>query len=206
MLAGVFRPISVLLLTLVASASAGPRSGKVVRIERRVQKSGPIRVCEIKPTGAGMCFGDAPVPGDIIAVLDEQQVFGEVQINEVRSQNAQCDSMWNITGEVLRGDLSNSQWGRSLGVIDGRLDRRTAHKFPEDHLPSAPSGRPDEHVIAAVDRSGAGTTDIVLTQYGCDSNGAPSSQGSEQCFDLWSHDNPAGWHRVRQMLLTPCFR
>jgi hypothetical protein len=205
MLVGVSRPI-LLLLAFTATAAGDPRSGKVVRVERRLQKSGPIRVCEVKPNGSGMCFGDAPASGDLIEVVDEQQVFAEVRIGEVNAQSASCDSMWNIKGEVLRGDLTNSQWGRSIGVVDTRLDRRSARKIAEDHLPPPPSGRTDERVIGAIDRTGAGSIDIVLTQYGCDGNGTPNPQGNEQCFELWSRDQPAGWHRVRQMLLTPCFR
>jgi hypothetical protein len=203
----VIRPISLLLLACAASAGAEPRSGKVVRIERRLQKSGPIRLCEIKANGGGQCFGDRPADGDVIAVLDEQQVFAEVKITHIEPpQDARCDAMWAITGDVLRGDLSGSQWGRSIGVIDTRLDRRNARKLPEDRLPTAPSGRPEEKVIGAIDRTGSGSPDIDLTAFQCDSNGQASAQGNEQCFEIWSHDQPGGWHRVRQMLLSPCFR
>ncbi len=200
------RPISLLLLACAASAGAEPRSGKVVRVERRLQKSGPIRLCEIKANGGGQCFGDRPSDGDVIAVLDEQQVFAEIKIVHIEPMNAQCDSMWTVTGDVLRGDLSGSQWGRSIGVIDTRLDRRNARKLPEDRLPTAPSGRPEEKVIGAIDRTGSGAPDIDLTAFQCDSNGQASTQGNEQCFEIWSHDQPGGWHRVRQMLLSPCFR
>ena len=202
---GVFRPL-LLLLAIAASATAEPRPGKVVRVERRLQKSGPIRLCEIKANGGGQCFGDRPVEGDVIAVLDETQVFAEIRVAKVEGMNAQCDSMWTVTGEILRGDLAGSQWGRSIGVIDTRLDRRNARKLPEDRLPTAPSGRPEEKVIGAIDRTGTGTPDIDLTAFQCDPSGLPSSQGSEQCFEIWSHDQPGGWHRVRQMLLSPCFR
>ena len=209
MLPLVLRAISVVLVLAAPLGPAGaePRvSGKVVRVERRSRPSGPLRMCEIKSDGSGMCFGDAPVRGDIALIADEQQVAGEVRIDEVTALNAQCDSLWKVTGEVLAGDLSNSQWGRTIGVINGRLDRRTARKLPDDHLPTAPSGDADQRVIGAVDRTNSGSADVLITQYTCDLNMQANVQGNEQCFDLWSREQPGGWRRVRPMLVSPCFR
>ena len=198
--------LRVLPLLLVGATAFAAPQGKVVRVERRVQKSGPIRVCEIRPNGTGMCFGEQPGKDDVVEVIGDDQVFAEARVVEATSQSATCDSMWNVKVEVLRGDLSNSQWTRSIGVIDTRLDRRSARKIPEDKLPPPPSGNSEENTIAAIDRTGKGSADIALTRFACDAGGAANPSGSEQCFGLWTHDQPSAWKLARTLLVSPCFR
>ena len=199
---GVLRPLLLFLIAVPAVASA--RDGKVVRVERPFVKSGPIRICEISRDASGLCIGERAKPDDIIVVVDETQVLAEVRVVDVTNQGGtSCDAIWKFRGELLRGDVSGVSWARALGVIDSRLDRRSAHKLTEDKLPAAPSS--EEHVIGAVARGSGPEPDIELTQYTCDANAQPTAQGGDVCFRLWSREG-GGWKPQRETLVSSCIR
>lgn len=192
------------LLLLAIATPAFARDGKVVRVERPFVKGGPIRICEVSRDASGLCIGERAKIDDIIAVVDETQVLAEVRVVDVTSQGGSaCDAIWKFRGELLRGDVSNVSWARALGVIDSRLDRRSAHKLPEDKLPQAPAT--EEHVIGAVARGSGAEPDIELTQYTCDANAQPTQQGSDVCFRLWSRE-ASGWKPQRETLVSSCIR
>jgi hypothetical protein len=173
------RPWCVLLVGALCLPAAGaPRSrpaGKVVRVERNRGTTAIPRVCDVRPSGAGTCIGTEPVPGELIVVLDETGMIAQVRILQATGYSTggpiACDSLWAIKTELVRGDLSNVAL-RAVGVVDPELQPRKARVLAKERYPAAPSGRPDEHVVVAVDRDGDREPDIVLTQSSCDGSGS----------------------------------
>lgn len=173
----------VLVLVLWSlTAIAWPR-GRVIRVERtnRGATVAP-RFCLLRAEG-GMCFGEQPVPGQIVRILDEQHVVAEIQIAEATSSVAGCPNVWMVkTREVNSVPIDSD----GLGVIDPHLDPNRAHTLDRAHIPASPSGLSGEDVWQAIDRDGDGSADIVVTRYVCDSAGKPVTQGTTYCIDVWA--------------------
>ncbi|HEX8112419.1 MAG TPA: hypothetical protein VF516_32035, partial [Kofleriaceae bacterium] len=179
---------------------AGP-SGRVVRVERSGSSRIPPRLCEIHGDG-GNCVGDEPRAGQTVAVLDEHHVVAEVQIVEATSFSASCPMLWTVKTRLLRGAPVDSD---EIGVIDPSLDTARAHLINRTQLPSSPSGLPDDEVWRAIDRDGDGAADILITRYGCDASGRPTSAGNPQCIDLWARTG-ARMTRTTQLNFALCNR
>lgn len=190
MLGGMLRFASLVgAMALVATAWGAPAPrGRVVRVERPRGNPNIIPIlCELKPDGSGMCVGTSPTIGDTILVVDENKTVAEVRVTKSSPLNPKCDTLWQITGEVLRGDMTQARANRAIGLIDRGADPRTARRMEESRLTS-PSTNPDVHVGLGIDRDGDGNADILVTQYACDSNGQPtgSSGAVDYCIDIWS--------------------
>ncbi len=185
---------------LVLPAAAGP-SGRVVRVERSGGSRIPPRLCEIRGD-SGNCIGDEPRAGQIVAVLDEHRVVAEVQILEATSFSPSCPMLWTVKTRLLRGAPTDND---EIGVIDPSLDTARARLINRAQLPSSPSGLLDDEVWRAIDRDGDGAADILITRYGCDSSGRPTSAGSPLCIDLWARTG-ARMTRTTQLNLALCNR
>ncbi len=157
-------------------ANAGPRKGKVVRVERSRGRTSIPRVCDVRGDLTGTCLGPEPVTGETIAVLDETGVVAEVRIKAATPFSAgstSCTSLWNVTTDVIRGDVAAVAM-RTIGVSDPELNLRRARNLPREQFPQSPSGRSNEVVVMAVDRDGDATADLVLTQGPCDTSASSS--------------------------------
>lgn len=199
--------VLVASIALGTSAGATPRAGKVVRIERRSRgPDGIPRYCDVRDDGqgpVGTCLGTQPTLGAVVDMVDDVRVFAQVRITEATLfQN--CKGIWTIKGSLQHGDLNAVGTGRALGLIDGGLDVRTAHRIPNDLGRTAPSGRTDERVFAAVDRDGKGNEDVVITQYVCDPQGQPNATGMAQCMDVYSRTG-GRLSRAQQTIIAGCF-
>ena len=162
------------LVGLAPQSFAKP-AGKVVRVERARGVGSTPRVCDVRPSGAGTCIGSAPIPGEIIVVLDENGVLAQVRILDATGYSTggpiACDHLWAIKTELVRGDLTNVAQ-RAVGVVDPAVQPRKARVLAKERYPSPPSGKVDEHVVVAVDRDGDHEADILLTQSSCDGSGS----------------------------------
>jgi hypothetical protein len=178
-----------------------PPSGRVVRVERSgISRIAP-RLCDIHGE-LGNCVGDEPRPGQIVVVLDEHHVVAEVQILEAASFSASCAMLWTVKTRTLRGSTLE---GDGIGVIDPGLDPNRAHLIERAHLPSSPSGSPDDEVWRAIDRDGDGAADILITRYNCDASGRSTSTSVTSCLDLWSRTG-ARMTRTTQLNFALCNR
>lgn len=176
------------LLLVVAGAlpaAGAPRAkGKVVRVERQRASSEPPRICDVSSDKNGNCFGNEPKTGDVISLVDESGIVGEVRVTEVApfslggrgGQTKGCDGLWTVKTELVRGDLSNTA-GRTMGVIDPAMHPRLGRMIPKEQL-SAPSGRSDETPAVGFDRDGDHIADIILSQSTCDGSGSV-------CIEEW---------------------
>lgn len=197
------RLVVLLGCTLIATvASAEGPAGRVLKIER--PRSSPVTaplLCEIKADLRGTCIGRAPRLGETVVVVDDSTVVAEVEIKKLEPYSTSCDVLWNITTEVRRGNVGGRS-SRSIGVADPTLQGDRVHKMAETELQGAPSGNPDEKVMAAIDRDGDRQADIVLTAYKCDTNGAASSMGGDDCIDVWGRDIPRDGSSTGKMKRT----
>lgn len=185
MLRGMSRALGpgLLVVALMASAAAAPRAkGKVVRVERHRGSSVLPRICDVQNDRTGNCFGEEPKTGDLITLVDENGITGEVRITEViafslAGRNSKgCDGLWSIKHELLRGDLSTVS-GRTMGVIDPGMHPRNGRMIPKEQL-QPPSGRSDEVPAIGFDRDGDRVADIILSQSSCDGSGS-------MCIEEW---------------------
>jgi hypothetical protein len=191
---------SVAALGLSPAALAGP-SGRVVRVERSGGSRIAPRLCEIHGD-AGNCVGEEPRAGQTVAVLDERRVVAEVQILEASSFLPSCPMLWTVKTRLLRGAVPDND---GIGVIDPSLDLARAHLIEHTRLPSSPSGMPDDEVWRAIDRDGDGAADILITRYGCDAEGHPTSTAGTFCIDLWARTG-ARMTRTTQLNFALCNR
>jgi hypothetical protein len=182
------------------AAAAGP-SGRVVRVERSGGSRIPPRLCEIHGD-TGSCVGDEPRAGQTVAVLDEHRVIAEVQILEATSFSPSCPMLWSVKTRPLHGAPADID---GIGVIDPSLDSSRAHLLDRSRLSSSPRGPPDDDVWRAIDNDGDGVADIVITRYGCDASGRPTSTGNTFCIDVWARTG-ARMMRTTELNFALCNR
>jgi hypothetical protein len=185
MLCGMLRMLAAVAVgaTLLGAAVAAPKSGRVVRVERRPRTgTAAPRSCEHIEGDSWICRGVRPLPGEIISIVAQDGIAAEVRIAEVGDVPT-CRVAWRVRGRVLRGDVNADP---SAAVIDPSLDPRTSRLMPPGVVTRSPSGRADDDVDWAIDRNGDGKEDLVATSYVCDDAGKPDINAGGQCFDLWS--------------------
>ena len=169
----------VLVLALVSPVTAQPK-GKVVRVERaRTFETTPI-ICSLRQRGERYCFGPQPKTGDVVRVVDDKTLLAEYRIDAVRAATKSCEVMWQVDGEVLRGQLGSSG-AESVGLIDASADPRTLRQIGRHDLRS-PVVDPEVKAVLGLDRNGDGDADIVITQTRCAQAG-PHGRG--ECYDFW---------------------
>jgi len=189
---------------LALAADAAPR-GRVVRVERNTLGPTP-RFCSIgNRRGEGTCFGQ-PREGERIALVDlvDRTVRGEFVIESVgeATELAALGLCVSSGVKTVKGSFTGGieESGSIVGLRGARLNRKVA-RLLSDVRP--PTGRSDESVELALDADGNGRADLILTQYACDTNGAPSPAGDGRCFDTYVEQH-GGLHRVQQDILRTC--
>jgi hypothetical protein len=189
----------VLVLVLASLATAAPE-GKVVRVERvRKVETTPI-ICSLRQ-GANerYCFGPSPRPGDIVTVVDDKQLLAEYRVDSVKPASKSCEVMWQIEGELVRGQLTSSS--DTVGLIDASADPRTLRQISRGDL-RAPVPDPGVRPVIGLDRNGDGDADIVITQASCAQAG---NHGRGECFDFWVKRDK-GMKSVFSANLQACFQ
>ena len=188
MLGDMLRIACLILVGAMAPTAWAAPHGRVVRVERHRGTNATVPVlCEVRPDAQATCVGPPPSIGDTIVVVDEAHLVAEVRVIQLQPYMPKCDTLWKVTGEVVRGDLSQARSNKSIGLIDPTIDRRAARKISEDSITS-PSSSPEVRVAIGVDRDGDGTADVIVTQYSCDASGQPanSNMAIDFCIDIWS--------------------
>ena len=199
---------AILVGIFAATASASPRAGKVVRVERASAAiSGIPRVCQLQSdpmSGAsGVCFGPAPQLGETITLLDKQRVIATVRVGGVSPLgDGSCNEngQWLVNGTTASGQLT---WQSTMGVIDLPIDPHVARQVAADHVPGGLSASLEEAV--AIDANGDGTPDYVFIGYSCDDSGAQVVGNSlTKCLDVWATGGRRA-ERLRQDRWRNCY-
>jgi len=191
---------------VAAHVDAAPSGGKVVRVERHAARGlGTPRFCAVT-TGAestAQCFGREVAPGEIVTVMSEAGVRGQLRATHVTPE-ASCgqSSQWTVEGEWSSVPGESSTGEVLGGVVDGGLDPRRAHMVT---IEASPSGRQTDSEYFAVDTDGDGSADLLFDKYTCDAQGQPSQTVVALCFETWTAPGRAhDLHRVRLDIVPQC--
>lgn len=195
------------VIALCASATAAPRPGKVVRIERRPSGlSGTPRYCTVSLTDmVSYCISEKqPEVGDRLTVIDSQHVLGVLRVTHVQPLGDGCQNnmMWMTQATLDSGDLGNPQ-GQMIATLDVPVDARHARLVTVD---KSPGGHPwGTDTIYAVDRNGDGTADVEFVQYQCDDSGSQSINATSTCFEVWALMPGRGLEKIRSERQKHCY-
>ncbi|HEY4178775.1 MAG TPA: hypothetical protein VGM90_18140 [Kofleriaceae bacterium] len=196
-----FLPAVAAFIAVAAVGDAAPRNkGRVVRIERQRAATEIPRICEVRDSGEGACFGPEPRMGDVITVVGEQSVLAEARVThtEVYGKGAQaCAGLWSIQVDVVKGDLDNSM--HAIGVVAGDVHPHNARVVARDRMPRSLPGVDTDSVQVAIDRDGDGNVDLFLSQSSCDANHPDTSS----CLDEWAMQR-GRFERVFQTNFAAC--
>jgi hypothetical protein len=195
------------VVLLCATALAGPRAGKVVRVERKQQQAiGSPRYCTVSPSdNVGYCITTKPPEvGDKMTILDSAHVLGTVRVTTVTPLADGCNqnTSWMTQGTLESGDLSNPQ-GALIGVLDVPVDLRSSKLIGVDKSPSGHAWGTD--TIYAIDNNNDGNPELEFVQYGCDDGGNYSVQPSGLCNEVWTTRSSKGLERVRSERVKNCY-
>ena len=197
MLRDMLRFVGVMLVGISIPAVArsdGPR-GKVVRVERErtFPLVTPVMCVQMQADGSGLCIGPQPKPGESVILVDETQVLAEIKIDSATKAMPNCDSVWSVTGSVIKGDVTAGHRNKSIGLIDVNVHKTAARRIAESKT-TKPS--PDSRVEIAIYRDGDGTADVVASEATCPGVGG-------ECIEFWTR-RPKGLERVWTANLRIC--
>jgi hypothetical protein len=191
-------------LAVFCVGTAWGAPGRIVRIEREraAPDAGPL-ICDVYESLHGLCIGRMPRAGELVTIVDEGQVLAQATIAKAEHDVQRCDGLWNITVELVHGDVSQTSTDR-IGVVDTSGDPRMLRKLQSSEIGGSPSGNPEETPILAIDRNGDRRGDIIVTRYPCDLAGRPSLGAPDHCLDVWTRRGPSAYVRTSQTNLTAC--
>jgi hypothetical protein len=183
----------LVLVALALPAQAGPRPGKVVRIERRTKKLfGNPRYCAFSlGDQQAYCYGKKPDMGEKIHVLDMHHTLGTVRVDNVEPLGAcaqAASALWLAHTVVDSGDLVTPNDSQVAAVIDVAIDPKGgAHMVKADRVPG---DRPNVNVdqVVALDLDGDSNPDLEFILFACDDQNNPptaTSASTGQCMEAW---------------------
>ncbi len=187
------RLIGMIVVGAAIPAAAETPAGKVIRVERErtLPMVTPILCVSIQPDGSGTCIGPQPKLGDSVILVDETQVIAEVKVDLVTKMQATCDSVWTITGSVVRGDISQGN-RKAIGLIDSNTSNTAARVVPKKKLPKLAQ---TDRIELGIDRDGDGTADVIAAGSSC--------PGGGECIEFWAR-RAKGLEKVWSTNLQSC--
>ena len=194
-------------IALYASATAAPRAGKVVRVERRPNGiTGTPRYCSVSTVDLiAYCIATkAPDIGDKLTVIDNQRVLGQIRVTHVQplTDGCQQNMMWMTQGTLDSGDLSAPQ-GQMIATLDVPLDARTSKLV---NVGKSPGGHPwGTDTIYAIDGNADGNVDLEFVQFQCDDTGNQSVSATGSCYEVWVAMPGRGLEKLRADRLRNCY-
>ena len=194
-------------IALYAIASAAPRAGKVVKIERRPSGlSGTPRYCSVSTTDLlAYCVSEkGPEVGDRLTVIDSQRVLGVLRVTHVQPLGDGCQQnmLW-MTQSVLDSGKIDAPQGQMIATLDVPVDTRTTRLIHVDKSPGGHSAGID--TIYAIDRNGDGTPDLEFVQFPCDDTGNPTINSTGTCFEVWAQVPGRGLEKLRSERQKQCY-
>jgi hypothetical protein len=199
------------IVPVVRVADAGPKAGRIVRIERpRTGSSGVPRLCRLNDATSAICWARPPTRGEIGWVVGPDARGpgnrGQIAVGEVTEVGGSCSSptYWEFKIEPMDANLKDVDSWATWVLFD--LDLGSGAKSVE---PSVVKDPPDDQNSpwVAVDRgrgdAGDGGADFVVTAYSCDEHGSPNpSTANGYCIDYWYR--PANrWSLLRRDVAVP---
>jgi len=202
--------LAVLALIIVAAApaDAGPRKGKIVRVERpRSGARGTPRICQLREgDGIGMCWGRPPQVGEAAVVVDPDRNRGQIRVTEVTPSDEGCQlpQSWTFKFDRLDADLQNVEPWKTWALIDVDLGPN-AHVIDSQEI-KAPDD-PNATAWLAVGRGHAADdgAEFMVVAYQCDENGQKQVTGAYTgyCLDYWTQAG-GRWTQMRRDIVANC--
>ncbi len=177
---GAMWPAIVIACAALGSV-AEARPGRVVRVERRDTMAGPPEYCTVTSPQSATCHGRRPTVGSQIELIDDSSVWATLRVLAV-AQDASCETLWRVRTDRI---VATAVHERTVGLIAGELPAEGTHRIAGDIDRTAPGGRDDDQVEAAIAR-GERLGALVITRYECDGDGVRAAGGPAVCFDLWN--------------------
>jgi hypothetical protein len=176
-----FLTLALLLALVAPPVDAGPRRGKVVRVERpRTGARGTPRICQLKEGTSGMCWGKAPVVGESAWVIDAQKLRGQIRISKVEPSDAACavPQYWSFEYESQDADLDGIEPYSTWALVDVDLSPRARVVDPQ----SVKAPDDQDSAWLAVDRgrgegTGTANADFMVVAFSCNEDGLKQSNG-----------------------------
>lgn len=193
---------------VIGSATAAPRAGKVVRIERKKAGiSGHPRYCHVQASDMfGSCSGSrAPEVGERMVAVDRNHVIGTMRITSVQPQPDGCQqtNSWYIQTVPDSGDFGTAR-SIMLGVADVTVDMRAGRVLDVDKTPTGHTWGTDQ--IFALDSNGDGSPDVEFIEYACDDAGAASTtNATSRCTEVWAATSGKTLERLRHERFRNCY-
>ena len=203
---------ALLALALVAPSApseAGPKAGKIVRVERpRTGSHGTPRMCQLYDTRSGRCYGKGPTVGEIASLVSTQDHHGQVRITKVDASEPNCATpqFYSFEFETIDARLDGVEPYGIYVLLD--VDVTSNARVVEPGRVRGPDG---ESPWMALDRSGSADSDnpadLIVTAFACDEQGQkyPSGQygNGGYCMDYYTSIG-ARWELARRDIVTPC--
>ena len=208
---GAVRLVVLAIVIVVASpAEAGPRRGKVVRVERpRTGSRGTPRICQLKEGTTGMCWGKAPVVGESAWVIDAQKMRGTIRITKVEPSDAGCavPQYWGMEYEAIDADLDGIEPYSPWALVDVDLSPRARVVDPQ----SVKTPDDQDQAWLAIDRgrgdvTSDATADFMVVAFSCAEDGLKQTSGgygTGYCLDYWVQIS-GRWSQVRRDVVVNC--
>jgi hypothetical protein len=198
-----------LILTSIP-ATAGPRRGHIVRVERpRSGARGTPRLCRLNDVASAICWGRPPIKGEVGWLVGPETSGhpgnrGQAVVGEV-SGNDTCTSTryWTVVLDTTGADTKDLDTWSTLLVLD--VDVGPGAKAVDVGM-IKDSPDPQHSPSFALSRSKGGDdsvdADVVVTAYTCDARGQPVNDGSPgYCLDYWFR--ATRWTMVRRDVAVP---
>jgi hypothetical protein len=202
---------SVVVVAAPLVATAGPRAGHIVRVERpRSGARGTPRLCRLNDVASAICWGRPPVKGEVGWLVGPEANGhpgnrGSVILGEVTASADSCASAryWTVQLDATGADTKDLDSWSTLLVLD--IDVGSGAKALEAGMvKDAPDPQHSPSFALARGRAGDDSVDadVVVTAYACDEHGQPAPDASAgYCLDYWFR---AGrWTMVRRDVAVP---
>jgi len=200
-----------LILAIVPPAAAGPRRGKIVRVERpRTGARGVPRLCQFVPSDiSASCFGQPPAVGETGTLLASTGIVSDVRVKVVEPLNpggaafAACtEGLWRLEVELadVRTDLRDAGYGAFV-VFDVGLSQGA--RIADSPPAPLPSGLADEQPVVAISRDGRDAADFVVTWRPCPGMGTKTTNSATYCVDFWA-ETGSSWSKLRGDTVSWC--
>lgn len=187
--------IAGLALSATLPATAGPRPGHAVRVERQHRLVGTPRLCVMQGASTMLCLGSRPEIGDAIDFVDETRYLGTAHVSRVEPQCKADSKRWGVEA-AFDADLAKTDIATlAFGVIGLPLDHRGAHvtQLDDPHL----SSDMVQWKAFGIDAEGRGQTAIAFVLGQC----APANTAAF-CFDVWVDRGGLGLERAMHESFT----
>lgn len=212
-----------LALAIAGVGVAGPRRGKVIKVERPTNRAPrEIHACQVDSFGAGparrlTCLSGSIAVGDELDILSERGDYERVRADRVVPSRLDLCRI----GEPVDVDVTSLERQGAPGRLGSAPTQRIAlsglktipavsRLIPAPTGIDPPSGSSRDSVMLGVELEGDGEIDVLVVISSCEEarRRAPFIPGgrlmNSLCVDFWVRSDSGAWRRNNRELLHMC--